>query len=107
MVHAAVGARFFDRENVVGFFDDADRFVIASRADAVEARIRVGDVAAGGALTNFFFSVADGVGKRQGFFGRSAQEMEREALRRFLSNAGKMLRSVYESFNRGGEIRHE
>ena len=61
VVHATVSARFLDRENVVSFFDDADRFVIARRADAVEARIRVGDVAAGGALANFFFGVADGV----------------------------------------------
>ena len=90
VVHAAVSARFFDRENVVGFFDDADRLVIAGRADAVEARIRVGDVAAGGALANFFFGVANGVGERHGFFRLSAQEMECEALRGFLSNAGKM-----------------
>jgi len=107
VVHAAVGARFFDRENVVGLFDDADRFVIARRADAVEAGIRVGDIAAGGALANFFFGVSNGVGECHGFFRRGAQEMECETLGSFLSNAGKMLQSVDKSFNGGGEIRHE
>ena len=107
VVHAAVGASFFDRQNVVGFFDDADRFVISRRADAVEARIRVGDVVAGGALADFFFGVANGVGERHGFFRGGAQQMKREALRGFLSDAGKMFQCVDQSFDGGGKIRHE
>ena len=107
MVHAAVGSRFFDRENVVGLFNDADRLVITGRADAIEARIRVGDVVADRALADFLFRVANRVGKSHGFFGRRAQEMEREALRGFLSNTGKMFEGVDQSFNGGGKIRHE
>jgi hypothetical protein len=107
VIHAAVGARFFNRENIVGFFDDADRFVIARRADAIETRACVGDVVAGGALADFFFGVADGFGESHGFFGRGAQEMKCEALRGFLSNAGEMFESVDESFNWGGKIGHE
>jgi hypothetical protein len=107
VIHTAVGPGFFDRENVVGFFDDTDRSVIAGWADAVEARICVGEVAAGGALADFFFGVADGVGQRHGFFRRGAQEVKGQALRGLLSNAGKMFESVDQSFNRGGEIRHE
>ena len=81
--------------------------VIARRANAVKARIRVGDVSAGSALSDFFFGVANGVGKRHGFFRSGAQEMEREALRGFLSDTGKMFESVDQSFNGGGKIRHE
>ena len=33
--------------------------------------------------------------------------MKREALRGFLSDAGKMFQSVDQSFNGGGKIRHD
>ena len=94
VVHAAVSACLFNRENVVGFFDDANRFVIAGWANAIEARIRIRDVVARGALADFLFGIANSVRESHGFFWRGAQEMERKTLRGFLSDTGKMFEGV-------------
>jgi hypothetical protein len=90
----------------VCFFDDADRFVVASRTDAIEARVGVGDVVADRALADFFLGVANGVGKGEGFFGFGTEQMEGQALGRFLADTREMFESVDESFNWGGKIGH-
>ena len=106
VIHAAVGARLFDGENVVRFFDDADGAFVAGGAGTVEARIGIGDVVTGRAGTNFFFGVANGVGEAESVFRSGAQDMEGEALGSFLADTGKMFQLVDESFNRSGKIRH-
>src|SRR5579883_904733 len=107
VVHAAVGARFFDSENVVRFLDDADAALIAIRADAVQTGVGIGDVVADGALADFFLGVANGVGESQRVLGCGAEQMKGEALGGFLANAGEMLEFVDETFDWSGEIGHE
>ncbi len=106
MVHARVGARFFDGHDVVRLFHHADGPAIARGPGAVQAGIRVSDVVADGAFADFFFCVANGVGERQGVFRRRAQQKESEALRGFLSDAGEVLQFIDQAFDRSGEIRH-
>ena len=91
VVHAGVGARFFDGENVVGFLHDTDRALVAGGAGAVEAGVRVGDVVAGRAGSDFFLGVANGVGEPESVFGSGTENVECEALGGLLANAGEML----------------
>jgi hypothetical protein len=106
VIHAAIHPSLFNRENVVGFLNDADRPMVPRRADAIQTRIGVGDVVASGALADFFFGVANRIGKREGVFGRGAKQIKREALRGLLADSRKMFQCVNESFNRSGKIRH-
>ncbi len=55
---------------------------------------------------NLLFRVADRFGQRECFFRRGTQEMERQPLRGFLSDAGQVFQFIDESFNRSGKIRH-
>jgi len=88
VVHAAVGARFLDSHDVVRLFHHANGPATARGPGAVETGIRVGDVVADGAFADFFFCVANGVGERQGVFGRRAQQKKSEALRGFCPMPG-------------------
>ena len=106
LVHAAVGAGFFDGENIVRFLDYADGGLVAVGSRAIETGIGVGDVGADRALADFFLGVANGVGQGESILGSAAQEMESEALGRFLANSGKMLQFIDETFNRTGKIGH-
>jgi hypothetical protein len=107
VVHAVVGARFLDGEDVVGLFDHANGLAVARGSDAIQAWIGVGDVVARRALANLFFGISNGVGEPERVFRRRAQDKKCEALRGFLSNAGKMFEFVDEAFDRSGKIGHE
>jgi hypothetical protein len=96
VIEAAVLARFFDRGDAIRFLDDADDFAVARGARAVKAGIGVGDVVAHGALMDVKLRVADRVGQREGLFGRDAQQVERQALRRLLADSGKALQLIDE-----------
>ena len=63
VIHAVVGPRFLDRENIVRFFDDADGSFITARPGAIEARIGIGDVVARGAGLDLLLGFTNRVGK--------------------------------------------
>src|SRR5690348_778979 len=107
VIHAAVSAGLFDRQDVVRFFHHANCFSAARGANAIKARVRVRDVVAGRAFANFFLGVANGIGKPQGIFRRGPQKKKRQALRRFLADSRKMFQLIDESFYRSGKIWHE
>ena len=82
-------ARFFDGLNIRGFLDHADDRFIARRTGTEEARIGVGDVVTDRAFADFFFRVANCIGKGKGLLAIATQQVEGEALRSFLADAGK------------------
>jgi hypothetical protein len=106
VIHPAVRAGFFDRHNVVRFFDNTDDFLIAAGTHAEVARIILSNVAAHRAFADLLFSVSNGIRQPQRIFRRAAQNKEGQPLSSFLSNPGEVLQFIDKSFDRSSKIRH-
>src|SRR5215470_2341244 len=99
MVKAVELPRFFHRLDIRGVFDGADNLSVARSAGAENARVLVGDVIANGALADFFFRLADRVGKSERLAAIRAQQVKREPLRGLLSDAGQAFQLVNQTRN--------
>lgn len=106
VIDAVEVACFFDGGDIGGLFDDANEFLIPSRAAAVDARLYVGDVIANGTEAQLRLDVTDGYGERFGIFAARAQDMERQALSGLAADAGQFPEFVNEPGHGLGKARH-
>src|SRR5258708_4265040 len=81
--------------------------MIAMRVAAEIAQLAVADVVADGAGSQVVLDVHQGLGQPLRVFAWSAQNMERQTLRRFLADSGQTFEFLNQARERFSEVRHE
>jgi hypothetical protein len=82
--------RALDRDHVAGLLDDADQLGVAAVVLTDRAARPLGEVEADLAERDPVLDVADRLRERVRVLGRSAQDVEREPLRRAVADAGEL-----------------
>jgi hypothetical protein len=106
VVEPGVLARGLDADDVVRLLDHAEQAPVPLRIAAERAQLAVADVVTDAAEPQLVFDVEQGPGQIFGLIPARAQDMESEALGRFLSDAGQVLELGDEARQRLCEIRH-
>jgi hypothetical protein len=106
VINAMECVRRLDRENVMRLFHDAEQGMIAVRIAAIEAQFGIANVIALRAERQLVFHIEKGLRQPLRVFARNAQQVKRNALRRFLSNAGQPLALGNQACQRLRKFRH-
>ena len=98
--------RAFHRQNIVGFFDNAERFVGARRRCAILAGVDVRQVIAHRTATDRSFDFEDGFGDLSRIGAIHFEDEECKPLRRFRADPGQFLELIDEPAYRFGNVAH-
>ena len=87
VVQALVDTRFIQSQHIEWFLDHADHFLVTIRVTTDHTGIGFGDVEAARAIDNALFDAHDRLSQAARLVGWTAQDEERQALRRFDANS--------------------